>query len=312
MSAPRGRLRHEDEHRPGASSPGQVRLLPKDAASTPRPAPRGALSLRDRTTRAALVLLLVVVLAAAAAPLLAPYDPAHQQLLEAFSRPTAEHLLGTDHLGRDLLSRLLYGARATLLSAAAVLGLTLLIGVAVGLIAGFYAGWVDALLMRTTDLLLAFPTLLLAVAVVGTLGQSLLHLVLALVAVGWAGFARTIRGLVLVCREQDYVLAARALGASRWHILRRAILPNVIGPVIVLASLELGNIILTIAGLNFLGLGVQPPTAEWGAMLRAAQPHLQTDPQLMIFPSVAIVLVVLSANVVAEGLRGALDPAHRR
>ncbi len=312
MNGSRARLKQEDEHGPGASPSEQVPLLPYDAApTTPRPALRAALLLRDRTTRAALLLLVVMALAAVAAPLLAAHDPAHQQLLDAFSQPTAEHLLGTDHLGRDLLSRLLYGGRATLLSAVAVLGLTLLIGVAVGLVAGFYAGWIDALLMRLTDLLLAFPTLLLAVAVVGTLGQGMPQLVLALISVGWAGFARTVRGLVLVCREQDYVLAARALGASRCHTLRREILPNMIGPVIVLAALELGNIILSIAGLNFLGLGVQPPTAEWGAMLRAAQPHLQTDPQLMFYPSAAIVLVVLSANVVAEGLRDALDPAHR-
>lgn len=282
------------------------------SGTTRRPAGGRGVLLRGRTARAAALLLVGMALAAVSAPLLVPHDPAHQQLLDAFSRPTAEHPLGTDHLGRDLLSRLLYGARATLLSAVAVLGLTLLIGVAVGLVAGSCAGWMDALLMRLADLLLAFPSLLLAVAVVGTLGPGLPQLVLALVAVGWAGFARTVRGLVLVCREQDYVLAARALGASRFHLLRRAILPNVIGPVVVLASLELGNIILSIAGLSFLGLGVQPPTSEWGAMLRAAQPHLQTDPQQVIWPSVAIVLVVLSANVVAEGLQAGFDPASRR
>lgn len=253
-----------------------------------------------------------MALAAAAAPLIAGHDPAHQQLQDALAGPTAEHPLGTDHLGRDVLSRLLHGARATLLSAVAVLGLSLLVGVTVGLVAGSCSGWLDALLMRTTDLLLAFPSLLLAVAVVGTLGPGLPQLVLALAAVGWAGFARTVRGLVLVCREQDHVLAARALGASRRHVLRRHILPGTIGPVLVFASLELGNIILSIAGLSFLGLGVQPPTAEWGAMLRAAQPHLQTDPQLIFWPSLAIVLVVLCANVVAEGVREWLDPAHRR
>lgn len=263
------------------------------------------------TTIAALVVLAVAVLAAAAAPLLAPHDPVSQELPDAFSPSSAEYLLGTDHLGRDVLSRLLYGARSTLSSAVAVLGLALLLGVAVGVFAGLSTGWVDGLLMRLTDLLLAFPTLLLAVAVVGTWGPDLVHVVVVLAAVGWAGFARTVRGLVLVCREQDYVLAARALGASRRHLVTKAILPNVIGPVVVLASLEFGSIILTIAGLNFLGLGVQPPTAEWGAMLRAAQPYLQTDPQLLLFPSLAIVLVVLSANVLADALRDALDPANR-
>jgi ABC-type dipeptide/oligopeptide/nickel transport system permease subunit len=261
------------------------------------------------TTHAALVVLAVAVLAGVAAPLLAPHEPFSQQLPDAFSAPNSEYLLGTDHLGRDVLSRLLYGARSTLASAVAVLGLALFLGVAVGLIAGFLGGWVDALLMRLTDLLLGFPTLLLAVAVVGTWGPNLLHVVVALAAVSWAGFARTVRGLVLVCREQDYVLAARALGASPQHLVIKQILPNVLGPVVVLAAVEFGSIILTIAGLNFLGLGVQPPAAEWGAMLRAAQPHLQTDPQLLLFPSVAILLVVLSVNVLADDLRDAIDPA---
>jgi peptide/nickel transport system permease protein len=211
-----------------------------------------------------------------------------------------------------MLSRLIYGARSTLSSAVVVLVLALLLGVTLGVIAGVCAGWVETLLMRLTDLVLAVPTLLLAVAVVGTWGQSLLHVVAVLAAVGWASFARTVRGLVLVCREQDYVWAARALGASRRHVVVKQILPNVLGPVAVLASLELGSIILTIAGLNFLGLGVQPPTAEWGAMLRAAQPHLQTDPQLLLYPSLAIVLVVLSTNFLADALRDACDPAHQR
>lgn len=259
-------------------------------------------------TLAALCVIVLVFLAAVAAPLLAPHDPTQQQLPHAFSPPSAEYLLGADHLGRDVLSRLLYGARATLVSAVAVLGLALLIGVAVGGTAGFYGGWIDALLMRLADVLLAFPTLLLAVAVAGTLGQSLLHVVVALIAVGWAGFARTVRGLVLVCREQEYVLVATALGSSRRRIITREILPNVIGPVIVLGSLDLGNIILSIAGLNFLGLGVQPPTAEWGAMIRAAQPHLQTDPQLLLSPTAAIVLVVLSVNVLTDSLRDTFDP----
>jgi ABC-type dipeptide/oligopeptide/nickel transport system permease subunit len=267
---------------------------------------------RHWTSLAAFVVLAAAVGAAVAAPLLAPHDPVFQQLPEAFSPPTAEHPLGTDHLGRDMLSRLIYGARSTLSSAVVVLVLALLLGVTLGVIAGVCAGWVETLLMRLTDLILAVPTLLLAVAVVGTWGQSLLHVVAVLAAVGWASFARTVRGLVLVCREQDYVWAARALGASRRHVVVKQILPNVLGPVAVLASLELGSIILTIAGLNFLGLGVQPPTAEWGAMLRAAQPHLQTDPQLLLYPSLAIVLVVLSTNFLADALRDAYDPAHQR
>ena len=258
----------------------------------------------------ALGVLALMFLAATAAPLLAPHDPTAQHLQHAFRAPDAEYLLGTDHLGRDLLSRLLYGARATLFSAVLVLAVTSGLGLGVGIVAGFCGGWTDALLMRLADLLLAFPPLLLAVAVAGSLGQSLGHVAVALIATGWAGLARTVRSLVLVCREQQYVAAARALGSPGPRILVKDILPNVVGPVVVLATLDLGNIILGIAGLNFLGLGVQPPLPEWGAMVRAAQPHLQTDPQLVLYPSAAVVLVVLSVNVLGDWLRDILDPRN--
>jgi peptide/nickel transport system permease protein len=308
VSWPSATLGHVEAVNPPKLLRGQQRLLPVMATGA---RPRWRSLLTDRASLAPLVVLAAVVLAAVAAPLIAPHDPARQQLAEAFSPPTSTYLLGADHLGRDVLSRLLHGARATLFSAVAVLALAVLTGVTVGAIAGFCGRWVDGLLMRLTDLVLAFPALLLAVAVAGTLGQSLVHVVVALAAVAWAGFARTVRGLVLACREQEYVMAATALGASRRRIVVRHILPNVIGPVLVLASLELGTIILSIAGLNFLGLGVQPPTAEWGAMLRAAQPHLQTDPQLVLYPSAAIMLVVLSANALADRLRSTLDPTDR-
>jgi peptide/nickel transport system permease protein len=306
---PSARLAHVDAVNPPKPLRGQQRPLP--VALPIAAPPRWRSLLTDRASFGALIVLATVALVAVAAPLIAPHDPARQQLAEAFSPPTSTYLLGTDHLGRDVLSRLLHGARATLFSAVTVLTLAVLIGVAVGAVAGFCAGWLDGLLMRLTDLVLAFPALLLAVAVAGTLGQSLVHVVAALAAVAWAGFARTVRGLVLASRQQEYVLAATALGASRRRIIVRHILPNVLGPVLVLASLELGTIILSIAGLNFLGLGVQPPTAEWGAMLRAAQPHLQTNPQLVLYPSAAIVLVVLSANALADRLRGTLDPTDR-
>jgi ABC-type dipeptide/oligopeptide/nickel transport system permease subunit len=258
----------------------------------------------------ALLVLAVMVLAAVTAPLLVGADPAHQQLDAAFAAPSDAHPLGTDHLGRDLLSRLLHGGRTTLSSAFAALGLSLLLGLVVGLVAGVCGRWVDALLMRLTDVLLAFPSLLLALALAAAFGAGMTQVVAAIVAVGWAGFARTTRGLVLACREQEYVLASVALGASRRRIMRTQVLPNVLSPVLVVASVELGHVLLTIAGLSFLGLGVQPPAAEWGAMLRAAQPYLQTEPALMLWPSAAIVLVVLSATVLADRLRDALDPTH--
>ena len=286
-------------------------LLPANPAQRERPAGRVWHRFHSPVALAALGVLVVVFLSAVAAPVLAPHDPTTQQLEDAFSAPNGEHLLGTDHLGRDLLSRLLHGARATLSTAVLVLAGTSGIGLAAGMVAGFYGGWMDALLMRLVDLLLAFPPLLLAVAVAGTLGQGLGHVAVALVAVGWAGLARTVRGLVLVCREQQYVVAARALGAPGHRILVKDILPNVAASVIVLATLDLGTIILGIAGLNFLGLGVQPPASEWGAMLRAAQPHLQTDPQLVLYPSAAIVLVVLSVNILGDRLCDSLEPTSR-
>ncbi|MGH8933107.1 MAG: nickel transporter permease [Egibacteraceae bacterium] len=267
--------------------------------------------MRDPLVAAALCVVVLSLLAAVAAPLLAPHDPSGQQLEFAFSPPSARFPLGADHLGRDVLSRLLYGARATLFSAGLVLLLTVTIAGLVGLVAGFYGGWIDALLMRLVDLLLAFPSLLLAVAIAGTLGQSLRNVVFALTVVGWAGYARILRGLVLACREQEYVLAAKALGAPARRLMTRHILRNTVGPVIVLASLDVGTIILSIAGLNFLGLGVQPPGAEWGAMLHAAQPYLQTDPLLVLVPGAAIFVVVLSCNLLGDGLRDALDPTAR-
>lgn len=271
------------------------------------------MTLRRALTRpgaaGALLVLVVVVLACAAAPLLSG-DPTRQHLDATLAGPSGVHPLGTDHLGRDLLSRLLHGGRTTLSAAFAALGLSLLLGLAVGLVAGVCGRWVDALLMRLTDVLLAFPSLLLALALAGALGAGMVQVVAAIVAVGWAGFARTTRGLVLACRDQQYVLASVALGASRRRIMRTQVLPNVLSPVLVLAALELGHVLLALAGLSFLGLGVQPPGAEWGAMLRAAQPYLQTEPSLMLWPGAAVVLVVLSATVLADRLRDALDPTH--
>ncbi len=267
-----------------------------------------SLLLRDPVTAVAVGIVALALCAAVAAPLLAPHDPAAQQLEHAFSPPSERFPLGADHLGRDMLSRLLYGGRATLFSAGLVLALTIAVAVVVGLSAGYYGGWVDACLMRLADLLLAFPSLLLAVAIAGTLGPNLLNVVLALAVVGWAGYARILRGMVMSCRQEEYVQAAVALGAPPRRIMGRHILCNTIGPMIVLASLDVGAIILGIAGLNFLGLGMQPPGAEWGAMLHAAQPHLQTDPQLLLVPGTAIFVAVLSFNLVGDALRDALDP----
>lgn len=271
---------------------------------------RGLL-LRDSGLLVGGAIIVFVVIATLCAPLLAPYDPTRQHLADAFSTPSTRYLLGTDHLGRDILSRLLFGGRATLGAASIVLAVVLLIASVVGMLAGYYGGWVDAVLMRVVDLLLAFPGLILAVAIVGTLGSGLVYLTLALAAVWWAGYARIIRGMVLAVRQKEYIVAARVLGLGTPHVLWHHIGRNIAGPLVVLASLDFGLIILSIAGLNFLGLGVQPPTPEWGAMLNDAQPFLQTDPQLLVYPAAAIVLAVLGCNLLGDGLRDWLDPQSR-
>lgn len=257
-------------------------------------------------------IVLAVVLAALLAPWIAPHPPARQRLADAFAAPSATYPLGTDHLGRDILSRLLFGARTTLGATALVLGIILAIAFVVGMLAGYCGGWVDHVLMRLVDLVLAFPGLLLAVAVAGTLGPGLLNVTLALALVWWAGYARLIRGLVLEVRRREYVEAAEALGVPPVRVVLRHIMPNILGPVVILASLDIGAIVISIAGLNLLGLGAQPPTPEWGAMLNDAQPFLQTDPQLIVGPALAIVLTVLGWNLIGDSLRDWLDPRLRR
>jgi len=220
--------------------------------------------------------------------------------------------LGTDQLGRDLLARLLYGARYTLGTGLAAMALILFVGTSVGLVAGLLSGRVDVVLMRIVDVLLAFPSLILALAIVGMLGPSLTNVLIGIAAVGWASYARVVRGLVLSLREREFVEAAHALGASRLWVARRHILPHVLPTVVVLASLDLGNLLLAISALSFLGVGAQAPTPEWGRMLNDARPFLWQAPHLMLFPGLAIFLVVLACNFLGDGLRDLLDPRMRR
>lgn len=264
--------------------------------------------LRDRLARAGLAIVLLLVVAAAGAPVLAPRDPAAIDPAERLQGPGAGHLLGTDQLGRDLLSRLLHGARWSLGTAGLAAVLIMTIGVGLGLVSGYYGGALDAVLMRLVDTLLGFPRIVLALAIVGLLGPGILHLMLGLVAVWWVDYARIVRGLALSVREREYVEAARSLGAPGRYILLRHILPGVVPPVTVLASLEMGELILAISGLNFLGLGVQPPIPEWGAMLNDGRVFLLTRPHLMVFPGLLITLAVVGFNLLGDGLRDALDP----
>jgi peptide/nickel transport system permease protein len=253
-------------------------------------------------------IVLAVLAGALAAPLLAPHDPTAVSLEHRLLGASGQFPLGTDHLGRDELSRLLYGARTTLGAALVVLAVVMGIAIAVGTVSGYFGGWLDSLLMGLVDLLLAFPGLVLAVAIAGTLGPGLLNLLVAMAAVWWAGYARLIRGMVLAARQREYVEAARAAGASHRRIMALHIWPNILGPVVVLVTLDLGWIVLGISGLSFLGLGAQPPTPEWGAMLNDARPFLQTAPRLLLAPGAAIALVVLGFNLLGDGLRDLLDP----
>ena len=259
---------------------------------------------------------LLLTLTPALAGLLAPWlplpDPTAISLSDRLMGWSAEHPLGTDHLGRDTLSRIVFGARTTLIASVLTLALTMSIALVVGMFSGYYGGWADTMLSGLIDLILAFPALILAIAIAGTLGPGLFNVLLAGGLVWWAGNARIIRGTTLAARQAEYVAAARAMGASDIRIIARHIAPNILGPFIVIASLDMGWIILGIAGLNFLGLGSQPPTPEWGAMLNEARPHLQSAPRLMLLPGLAIFLAALGFNLLGDGLRDVLDPRTRR
>ena len=264
--------------------------------------------LREPGTALGLFLVVSLLLAGLLAPWLPLDDPTEIDLPERLLSPSTEHLLGTDHLGRDTFSRIVHGARMTLLAAAATLALSMTIALTVGILSGYHGGWTDTALMGVVDLLLAFPSLILAIAVAGALGPGLFNVLLAAGAVWWVGHARIIRGVTLGARQMEYVTAARAAGAGGPRVILRHIAPNILGPIVVIASLDVGWIILGIAGLSFLGLGAQPPTPEWGAMLNDARPQLQTEPRLLLLPGMAIFVAVLGFNLLGDGLRDLLDP----
>ena len=268
--------------------------------------------LREPGTALGLFLVMSLLLAGLVAPWLPLDDPTQISLSNRLLPPSLETPLGTDHLGRDTFSRIVHGARMTLVAAAATLALSMTIALSVGIVSGFNGGWTDTALMGVVDVLLAFPSLILALAVAGALGPGLFNVLLAAGAVWWVGHARIIRGITLGARRTEYVTAARAVGAGNLRIIFRHIAPNILGPIIVIASLDVGWIILGIAGLSFLGLGAQPPTPEWGAMLNDARPHLQTAPRLLLLPGAAIFIAVLGFNLLGDGLRDMLDPRIRR
>lgn len=245
-------------------------------------------------------------------PFLAPYDPSSQVLLDRLQPPSAMHWLGTDHLGRDILSRLLWGAHLTLGVGLASTTLASLLGVSIGIVAGYYTGWIDQVAMRGIDLLLALPGILLALTVIAALGSSTPNLVLAIGIGSIGGFARLSRGSTLSVRSTDYVMAARTVGVADPRILRRHILPNIAAPLIIEFTLRFSGAVLAAAALSFLGLGVRPPTAEWGVMLSEARALLRTAPHVAVIPGLAIFLAVMGLNLLGDGLRDALDPRLRR
>jgi peptide/nickel transport system permease protein len=269
---------------------------------------------RFRRRPAAMIGLVVIVLflgAAIAAPLLAPYDPAQQSYTVIRKAPSALHWFGTDENGRDVLSRVLFGARATLLAGLVSVSIAAGAGVPLGLLAGFAGGWTDAVIGRVVDAMLACPFLILAIALAAFLGPSLTNAMIAIGVTATPIFVRVARGATIEAAANDYVEAARALGNPAWRVALRHVLPNIVPPILVQSTLAIATAIIAEASLSFLGLGQQPPEPSWGSMLNAAQRFLTQAPWLAIFPGAAIFLAVLAFNLVGDGLRDALDPRRR-
>jgi peptide/nickel transport system permease protein len=302
-----------------ATAAGSSSVRSAGAAVRPRRATpyilSGAVVRQFRRSRAAVVgltLTLLFILLALLAPVLATHDPTAFTLGQQLRPPSPTNLIGTDELGRDILSRVLYGARITLLITLGAVLVSLVIGTVLGVVAGFLGGWTDTLIMRVMDVLLAMPGFLLAIAIIAALGAGTFNVVVAVGIFSIPSFARVARGSTLSVKQQDYVLAARALGGASAAIMWRHVLPNVTPPLVVQTTLRLATAILTASGLSFLGLGPQPPTPEWGAMLSTGRNFITSSPQLATIPGLAILLVAIGFNLLGDGLRDALDPRLKR
>jgi nickel transport system permease protein len=282
-------------------------------ASLDEHAPRRSgwrLPLRDTwLVRLALAIVVALAIAAIAAPLIAPFDPNAVDLTQRLQGPSLAHWLGTDHLGRDELSRLIYGTRVSLGSVALCIVLIMTLAIIVGGASGYLGGRVDQAVMRFCDIFLAFPTVVLALFLIGILGTGMVNVIIAIALSHFAWYARMVRGLVLSFRQRDFVLASRAAGAGRIRIFMEHLLPAIMAQMIVLATLDIGHMMLHVAGLSFLGLGVQTPTAEWGVMINDARQFVWSNPMLIIWPGLALLLSVMAFNILGDAVRDRLDPS---
>lgn len=254
------------------------------------------------------VLVLVLIAIAFAAPVLAPYDPTHAAMKDAFLEPGAQHLFGTDKLGRDCFSRVLYGARASLTGVLFLVASVFVVGTTMGVVSGYFGGKVDMVIMRISDMMISFPGMILAIAIAGIMGGSLVNAVFALTIVSWTKYARLSRSMVLKVKRRDFVEAAIVNGGTSPHILWVHILPNILPMMVITAAADIGALMMELAGLSFLGFGSQPPAPEWGLMLNEGRQQLQTAPWLMFFPGLAIFVTVVVFNLWGDNLRDVLDP----
>jgi len=268
-------------------------------------------ALRQRGATAGLAIIVVFLLVCVLAPWIVPYDPFDQDLSNALSAPGADHWLGADQYGRDILSRLISGTRYALMAIVAANGLALAVGGTLGLVAGFAGGRVDTLVMRLVDVMLAFPYLLLALIIVAALGPSFTNSIIAIGIIYTPQYARLMRGQVLAVQEADFVWAARSVGAGRLRVMLRHVLPNSMSPVLVMATLQAGSVVVETAGLSFLGLGAQPPSPDWGALLADGHAYFLSAWWIATFPGLAIFLVVVGFNLIGDALRDQLDPRRR-
>ena len=259
-----------------------------------------------------LIVIIIFIVLALLASVLAPYDPLEQNISDSLAPPSAEHWLGADKLGRDIFSRMLYGARISLGVGLGVVILAGVLGTIVGGTAGYLGGWWDESIMRVTDIFFAFPSLILAMAIAGALGPSLQNALIAVAVVTWPVYARLVRGQILILRNRDFVLAAQAVGAGHGRILRYHLFPNTLSPLLVQTSFDMGTTILAVAGLSFIGFGAQPPTPEWGVMISEGRNYITTHWWLTFFPAMAMLFAVAGFNLVGDGLRDVLDPRLRR